>query len=212
MKKLLLTAVACALLILPLSGTALADDVEASSPASQGLDYVPGCVPAQAEASEVMSPALHGVVLAMSNHGADTFDPGDAALAWEAVYNMLSLYGQLDSRTEPDGDWLIFPAEVAQDYAAALDLDLSSLGPLPGDLSDRLTYDRAGGCYHVVCGSNDLAQLQIRDVTSAPGRLQAEGALVYLVDGSDLLSFRAELQSRDTMFGWALTALTITEG
>lgn len=211
MKKFLLTTLACALLILPFSSTALADDVEEPSPAGQAQDYVPGSIPAQAEAAEVMSPALHGVVLAMSNHGADTFDPSDTALAWEAVYNMLSLYGQLDSRSQPDGDWLAFPAEVAQDYAAALGLDLSKMGPPPVGLSDRLTYDRANGCYQVVCGSNDLAQLQVRDTTAAPGRLQAEGALVYLVDGSDLMTFQAELRSQDTMFGWVLAGLTLTE-
>lgn len=209
-KKLLVSALAVSMLILPVNSVSPASAEEAPA-ASQVYEYLPGRTPAQTSAAESMSPALHGLVLALMNQEAGSFTPTDRELVWEGLYNMLSLYGQLDSRSQPDGDWLAFPAEVAQDYAAALGLDLSKMGPPPVGLSDRLTYDRANGCYQVVCGSNDLAQLQVRDTTAAPGRLQAEGALVYLVDGSDLMTFQAELRSQDTMFGWVLAGLTLTE-
>lgn len=210
MKKIMLTTLIASMLLLPLGSTALADYEEAPAPAVS-QDYLPGDMPAGTSPADAMAPALHGVLLAMMNHDVQSLDLSDGVLAWECLYNMLSLYGQLDSRSQPDGDWLAFPAEVAQDYAAALGLDLSKMGPPPVGLSDRLTYDRANGCYQVVCGSNDLAQLQVRDTTAAPGRLQAEGALVYLVDGSDLMTFQAELRSQDTMFGWVLAGLTLTE-
>ena len=209
MKKFLLTALACALLILPFSSTALADDVEEASPAGQAQDYVPGSIPAQAEAAEVMSPALHGVVLAMSNHGADTFDPSDTALAWEAVYNMLSLYGQMDTRSIPEDGRLLMPEETVRDYAAALAVDPELLDSPPSAIWDRLNYDNVSRCYTVVCGEDGLAQVRVDSLTPTPQGCILTGALVYQVDGRTLAKFQADLHTADSMFGYQISAVTI---
>ena len=210
MKKLLTGAIAAVLLLLPLSGVAMAGHEEASQPPALGQEYVPGGVPAQLAASEAMAPALHGVVLAMMNHGTASFNPDDQALAWESLYNMLSLYGQLDDRAENLGlDCLLLPTETVADYCAALDTRLSQLGALPGQLADRLTYEAGSGSYQVACGSNDQASFLIQDSRNVSGGVELSGALVSLVDGSELARFEASLETRDNMFGYAITGLTL---
>ena len=59
---------------------------------------------------ESMSPALHALVLAMLNHDVKHFDLENSSLTWEGLYNMLSLYGQMDTRscllyTSNPGQW-----------------------------------------------------------------------------------------------------------
>lgn len=208
MNKLLTTALITALLVLPLGTVALADHEETPEMSSSSQEYIPGGVPAQVNAEQAMSPALHGVLLAMMNHNVDSFDSSNTALAWESLYNMLSLYGQLDNRSEyQNADTLLLLSETVRDYTAALDCSFDDLGPLPQELSDRMTYDAASDSYQVVCGNNEQARFEIRSSRDNGGIVTLSGALVYLADGSDLAQFEATLQSRDSMFGYAITSL-----
>ena len=206
-KKALATAVVVSLFVLPLSSMAVAGADETS--AGQEQSFVPGGVPAQSSAADSMTSALHAVVLALISRDAQAFDPSDTALAWESLYNMLSLYGQLDERSYQEQDTLLLPSETVRDYAAALDVNLDALGSAPAALSDRLVYHSGSDSYQIACGSDDLAQLRIQSVSSARGSLLLEGALVYLVDGSHLAQFQAVLQPRDNMFGYAIVSLTL---
>ena len=94
LKKLITAALITSMLILPVNSAGPAGYEEASLP-GQGQDYLPGDVPAQTGAVESMSPVLHAMLLAMLNHDVRSFDRSDGELAWEGLYNMLSLYGQL---------------------------------------------------------------------------------------------------------------------
>ncbi len=211
MKKLLMTALIASLLVLPLGTVALADHEETPMETVQSAqDYIPGGVPAQVDAEQSMAPALHAVMLAMMNHNLTSFDAANADLAWESLYNMLSLYGQLDNRSEyQNSDTLLLLSETVRDYAAALDLSFEDMGPLPADLSDRMTYDAASDSYQVVCGNNDQARFEIRSSQTVGSTVKLTGALVYLADGSDLGEFEATLQSQDNMFGYTITAFTM---
>ena len=211
MKKTLLTALLAALLLLPLESVALANHTADSSPEtsqSQELDYVPGGVPAQTGAAESMTPALHAMLMAMVNHDLTAYDSTDPLLAWETLYNMLSLYGQLDERAEYVGEDLLLPSETVMDYAAALPAG-TELGPMPQALSDRMRYDSSTDSYLVVCGNDSLAEIQLEQTTQHNGSLQFTGRLVYLVDGSSLFRFQTELQPRDSMFGYTITAMNL---
>ena len=196
-KKLLLTLMILSVLIVPVGG------------AEEVSEYVPGSVPAGSGMAESMVPALHGMVLAMLNQDVSDFDPAGRELAWESLYNMLSLYGQMDSRALPEDGTLTLPGETVADYSAALGLSLEELGVCPGSLSDRL--HREGESYILACGSDDLAQLRLSEVQSGEdGGFRLTGTLVYLVDGSELARFQAELQPQDTMFGCAVTGLRLS--
>ena len=208
-KKLLTAALIASMLILPVNSVSPADCEESPVPA-QGQDYLPGDVPAETVPADAMSPALHALVLAMLNHDAGAFQLSDSELAWEALYNMLSLYGQLDSRSASDRGELLLPEETVRDYAAALGADLDELGALPAGIRDRLNYDNVSRCYVVVCGDDGLAQLQVEDIQSVSGELHLSGALVYTVDGEALARFQAVLCPRDSMFGYAVSQMSLT--
>ena len=203
MKKLLITVLIASMLILPVSSVTPAD--------AEGTleEFLPGNATAEMAPAESMVPALHGIVLAMLNHNTQSFDRNDPQLAWESLYNMLSLYGQLDSRSVSDQDELLFPEETVLDYAAALDIEPGQLGDSPAALRDRLNYDNVSRCYPVVCGEANLAQIRVDSVTTAKGSCLLTGALVYEVENQVLARFQAVFQPRDNMFGCAVTSLTL---
>lgn len=205
-KKLLAAALVLSLLVLPVNSVTPAGAPEASS----GQGYLPGDVPAETDAVESMTPALHALVLALLNHDAGSFDPEDSSLAWEGLYNMLSLYGQMDSRTVSENGELFFPEETVRDYAAALGLDPDRLGAPPASIRDRLNFDNVSRCYTVVCGEDGLAQIRVDGLQAAAGAYLLTGSLVYQVDGRTLAEFQAELLPQDNMFGFMAAALRVT--
>ncbi|MCI9671141.1 MAG: hypothetical protein HFF49_06240 [Lawsonibacter sp.] len=206
-KKILTAALVTSMLILPVSSVGPAGSVEA--PASvQTQSYLPGDVPAETDAAESMSPALHALVLAMVNHDVKRFDFNDAALTWEGLYNMLSLYGQMDSRSITEQGELFLPEETVMDYAAVLDVDLDELGAPPASIRDRLNYDNVSRSYVVVCGEDNLAQIQVESLTASSDGYVLTGALVYEVENEVLVRFQAALQPQDNMFGFVVSALS----
>lgn len=207
-KKLLTAALITSMLILPVNSAAPADYEEASLPV-QTQDYLPGDLPAQTDAVESMSPVLHAILLAMLNQERDSFD-FSGGLAWEGLYNMLSLYGQLDSRCDEKNGELFLPEETVRDYAAALDADFDALGELPADLRDRMNYDNVSRCYLLVCGEDDQVQVQTDSLRTEGAVLLLSGSLVDEVEGETLVQFQAVLQPRDNIFGYAVSALSIT--
>lgn len=211
MKKLLLTAMIAALLVMPLAGVALAQTPEASAPAetAQEADFDPGCVPAETDALASMTPALHAVVLAMLHQEQDRFSPDNGELVWESLYNMLSLYGQLDERSSYVNGDLVLPVETVLDFSSALIPSLEDLGSLPEDLSDRMVYASEIDGYRLACGDDGLAQVRLESSRSQDRSLELTGDLVYLVDGTSLARFQATLQPGDNLFGYAITALEL---
>lgn len=209
MKKISMALLISLVLLLPAGGTALAGHAEAPAP-GEVREFLPGSVPAETGPAESMSPALHALVLACLDQEAAHFDLDDRDLAWEGLYIMLSLYGQMDSRSVTEEGELFLPEETVQDYAAALDLDLEVLGELPAAIRDRLDYDSASRCFVVVCGSDDLARIQVDSAPAPGGGLSLAGALVYEAEDQILARFQAELQPRDNMFGYAITAMDVS--
>mgnify|MGYP001065578880 CR=1 FL=1 len=209
MKKFLLTAVIASMLIVPLGNTALAGHEEAPAPV-QVQDFLPGDVPAETGAAETMLPAVHGLVLALLNHDARVLDLSDGTLAWEGLYNMLSLYGQLDSRSVTEQGELFLPEETVMDYAAVLAISLEEMGAPPASIRDRLNYDNISQSYVLVCGEDELAQLRLDEPQPSALGHSLTGTLVYQVDGRVLAAFQAELLASDNMFGYVITDMRLT--
>lgn len=209
LKKILAAALITSMLILPVNSAGPASREEASLPA-QAQDYLPGDIPAQTGAAESMSPVLHAMLLAMLNHDVGSFALSDSELAWEGLYNMLSLYGQLDSRCDEKNGELFLPEETVRDYAAALDADFEALGELPAGLRDRMNYDNVSRCYLLICGADDQVRIQTNSLRTRGAALLLSGALVDEAEGDTLVRFEAVLQPRDNMFGYAVSALSIT--
>lgn len=207
LKKLLTAALVTSMLILPVSSVGPAGSGEAPS-SVQAQDYLPGDVPAETDAAESMSPALHALVLAMVNHDVKRFDFSDRDLTWEGLYNMLSLYGQMDTRSITEQGELFLPEETVMDYAAVLAVDLDALGDPPAAIRDRLNYDNVSDSYVVVCGTDNLARIRVDSLTASGGSYVLTGALVYEVENEVLVRFQATLQPQDNMFGFVVSGLT----
>ena len=202
-KKLCTAALIASMLILPVSSV---------SPAGMG-EPSPVCpagdAPAQAAAAESMLPAVHGSLLAMLHHDASAFSPEDGALAWEGLYNMLALYGALDSLCDERSGELSLPEETVWDYAAALGIRLEELPPLPADMADRIGYDNVSHCYVLICGDQGPARLLADSVQAENGVLLLTGSFFDPAEDEVLARFQAELRPQDSMFGYVLSGLTV---
>lgn len=208
MKKIVMTALITSMMIVPFGAAAAANQVELPTPPAQ-VEYVPGRVPAQVSVCETMSPAIHAAMLAMMNHQNSKFDATDSELAWESLYNMLSMYGQLDERAEYQDENLVIPSETVFDYAAALLPDLSVLGELPASLTDRMTYNADNDSYLVVCGNDEMSELRMESTPLANGQLLLSGSLVYLEDDSELAQFEAVVEHADNLLGCTVVSMEV---
>ena len=211
LRKMLLTLTAAAVLALSIPFAALAvNGGEIALPAGDvtaETGFVPGSIPAETGAVESMTPALHAGLLTLLHLGDDALT-GDAG-RWETVYNMLSLYGQLDERADSGDGLLTVPAETVLDFSAALPGGPVYLNTLPEDLADRMTYLADQDSFQVVCGDDNLAEIQLSGSTVEQGKLVLSGRLVYSVDGSVLTGFQAVLQPTDSLFGYQIETLTL---
>ena len=211
LRKMLLTLTAAAVLALSIPFAALAvNGGEIALPAwdvTAETGFVPGSIPAETGAVESMTPALHAGLLTLLHLGDDALT-GDAG-RWETVYNMLSLYGQLDERADSGDGLLTVPAETVLDFSAALPGGPVYLNTLPEDLADRMTYLADQDSFQVVCGDDNLAEIQLSGSTVEQGKLVLSGRLVYSVDGSVLTGFQAVLQPTDSLFGYQIETLAL---
>ena len=211
LRKMLLTLTAAAVLALSIPFAALAvNGGEIALPAGDvtaETGFVPGSIPAETGAVESMTPALHAGLLTLLHLGDDALT-GDAG-RWETVYNMLSLYGQLDERADSGDGLLTVPAETVLDFSAALPGGPVYLNTLPEDLTDRMTYLADQDSFQVVCGDDNLAEIQLSGSTVEQGKLVLSGRLVYSVDGSVLTGFQAVLQPTDSLFGYQIETLSL---
>ena len=73
-----------------------------------------------------------------------------------------------------------------------------------------MNYDNVSRCYLLVCGADDQVHIQINSLRAQGAALLLSGALVDEVEGDTLVRFQAVLQPRDNMFGYAVSALSIT--
>ena len=209
MKKLLLTTVIASLFILPFGPVALADDVSATEPSVEYVEYIPGAAPALSSSVDAMTPALHAVLLAMENQQAESFTTEDPVLAWEMLYNLLSMYGQLDERSSYEEDVLILPSETVYDYAAALFPEMPDPAQLPEALADRMTYDAQNDEFRLICGSDGLSEVVISTTVPSGKDLLVAGSLVYLAEDTQLAAFTATLSAADNLFGCVISDLSV---
>ena len=208
MKKLLLTALIAAMLALPLGTVALADDETPVVSPVVNEAYIPGEAPAE-DSVAFMAPALHAVLLAMENQDLTSFTTGDDDLSWEMLYNLLSMYGQLDDRSVYDGEILVLPSETVMDYGSALFSAPPAIETLPEALSDRMTYNAETDEYLLYCGSDALSEVVITNTRKLDGKLAVSGKLMFLAEEMELASFTATLAGADNLFGYTLVGLDV---
>ncbi len=208
MKKLILTTLIAAMLALPLGTVALADDETPIASSQVNEEYIPGNAPAEMDIC-FMAPAMHAVLLAMENQGVDSFNADDESNSWEMLYNLLSMYGQLDERSVYDGEEMVLPSETVMDYSSALFPAPLSPETLTAELSDRITYDSQSDEYRLYCGSDSLSEVVITNTRALDDTVAVSGKLMFLAEDVELTSFTATLARADNMFGYRLTGLDL---
>ena len=210
MKKLILSITLIAMLTASAGGVAYAQ-VRQEPPAETAVETAQGSAPAQVDVSESMYPAVHALVLAMTENHLE-YNPEDAEFLWTSLYYMLSLYGQMDERAELTDDTLILPGEVVQDYASVLYPDVSTLPEIPSPISERISYRAADHTYRLARGDEGLSQVTVDSpVYQDSGTVVVDGALKSLEDSSTLRAFQVTLLPRDCMFGYIITDLTFSD-
>ena len=208
MKKLLLAALIAAMMVLPLGTAAMADDEPLMDPIETIEPYISGEAPAQSSV-EFMAPAMHAVLLAMENQDLSSFTTEDPAVSWEMLYNLLSMYGQMDDRAYSDGEVLILPAEAVMDFSCALFPAPLSPDSLPAELADRITYISDSDEYQLFCGNDDLAEVVITNIRDLDSCVAVSGKLMFLAENMELASFSATLAVTDNLFGYTLVGLDV---
>ena len=207
MKKLLASLTILTILALPLGSAASAE--QQTPPIDLSVEEVHGNIPAQADAAQAMYPAVHSLVLAMTENGLE-YAPEDSEFLWTSLYYMLSLYGQMDERAELTDDMLILPAETVADYAGALFSNFDGLPALPREMNGRVSYDWQNDTFRLARGDAGLTETRLGEITElGGGRVQVAGALVSLEDESVLCSFTVDLVRNNSMFGYAISGLDI---
>ena len=173
------------------------------------VEEVHGNIPAQADAAQAMYPAVHSLVLAMTENDLE-YAPEDSEFLWTSLYYMLSLCGQMDERAELTDDMLILPAETVADYAGALFSNFDGLPALPREMNGRVSYDWQNDTFRLARGDAGLTETRLGEITElGGGRVQVAGALVSLEDESVLCSFTVDLVRNNSMFGYAISGLDI---
>ena len=209
MKKLILSLTIVALLVFPLGAASLAESQQEALP-SVSTEEVHGNVPAQSTTAQAMTPALHALVLSMTENDL-SYDPSDNEFLWTSLYYMLSLYGQMDERAEFTDDTMILPSEMVRDYAAALYPDVAQLPAIPAPISQRIAYSASDDCYQLARGDEGLIEVVVDgSQTLEDGQVALSGRMTALEDGSTLYTFQATLSPRDTMFGYIIDSLTVS--
>lgn len=207
MKKLLASLTILTILALPLGSAASAE--QQTPPADLSVEEVHGNIPAQADAAQAMYPAVHSLVLAMTENDLE-YAPEDSEFLWTSLYYMLSLYGQMDERAELTDDMLILPAETVADYAGALFSNFDGLPALPREMNGRVSYDWQNDTFRLARGDAGLTETRLGEITELGGGcVQVAGALVSLEDESVLCSFTVDLVRNNSMFGYAISGLDI---
>ena len=97
---------------------------------------------------------------------------------------------------------------MVRDYAAALYPDVAQLPEIPQPIAQRISYNAASDCYDLARGDEGLSQINVSQGAD-PNTLT--GTMTSLEDGSVLLSFEVQVSPRDSMFGYIITNLTISE-
>lgn len=210
MKKLLTAALAAAVLLVTLGGAVLAEPrLPSADEPETDVSYEAGSAPAQTDVWASMQPAVHALVLAMDENDLD-YAPDDPRFQWVALYYMLSLYGRMDDRAQLSDEYLVLPAEAVMDCAVPMFPRLEALPPLPEELADRVTYNAADDAYQLSRGDEGLSQLTLGSnyPVGSTGRV-VTGEMVYLETGKVLRTFRVQLKENDSMFGYAITGVTL---
>lgn len=132
------------------------------------------------ETAENMIPLFDSMIIAVSEYGADHYDPASPDYVWTALYLAIVNYAEENKNgvyyTE---DYLhkIVPTSVVLEYAAGMFSGMSTLPAVPDSLSQKVVYLADKDCYQFVSSDRGASYTTVTGIS-------AESDGTYLVNTS----------------------------
>lgn len=209
MKKILCVLLSVCLLAIPMSASALADDLN-RAPQHEEVGFLPGSVPADSMVTDGISLPLTALALSMLE-GDLPYDADSDFFIWNALYYVLSLYGHEDDRAQVTEQSLLLPSECIGDFFGALFASRQELPAIPAELTGKVKYDPKTDLYELALGDPALVAIELTSpAPAADGLFTLDGTLTAPGDGHILCSFRAVLAENDTMFGFCIVEFVLS--
>ena len=114
--------------------------------------------PAQADAAQAMYPAVHSLVLAMTENDLEYAPGGQWNFCGPACTICSACTARWTSGRSLTDDTLILPSEMVRDYAAALYPQVEQLPGIPPPISQRIRYQASDDSYHLARGDEGLGR------------------------------------------------------
>ena len=205
MKQVISVLLSVCLLALPMSASVLADDPSNTpQPQYEAASFLPGSVPAASGLTDGISLPLSALALSMLE-GDSTYPPHSDSFVWNALYYVLSLYGQTDDRAQVTEQALLLPSECIGDFFVALFHSRQELPAIPEELNNKIAYDPNTDLYELALGDPALVAVNLTAPSpTADGLFTLGGTLTAPDNGNVICSFRAVLAENDTMFGFSV--------
>lgn len=96
---------------------------------------------------EKMTPIFDSIVRAIGIDGAYMYNPQDPTCFWTVLYMMGENYGTTHPLVELQGDTMVVPRKVMQEFATAAFCDYNDLLEIPETLRTKIQYDQSLDAY-----------------------------------------------------------------
>lgn len=192
MKKLLISLLAAVLLV-----TGIAFARPASGVNEEDLQF------------EAMTPAVDTLVMCMLERDY-SYRPAEDDFFWAAMYYMIGIYGEEDSRATVAENTITVPGEMVRDYAASLFTDYTDLPEIPKEWKDSISYHKKSDTYVLARGNAGLSRTVLGEgVPCGDGCYLVAGQMLSLEDDSVICTFEAVFTAGEHMFPYTVTDLLI---
>jgi len=129
-----------------------------------------------------MMPILDSIVRTIGIEGEGQYDPQDEGCFWYVLQQMGVNWGQTHPLYEKEGDTIILPRQVMQEFASAAFYEYDDLLPVPEYLAESVAYDEGLDAYRLAPSDMGDSYTELESVTRDGDRLNVTVAL-YVGDG-----------------------------
>ena len=135
---------------------------------------------------DAMLPMLDSILRTMGVEGEMQYAPRDPAFFWSVLYLMGENWGEVHPLVKKDGDEVVVPRQVMQEFAAAAFLDYDDLLEVPENFAESLRYDEGMDAYSLAPSDMDELEGKMDSaLVLADGRIQVVAGL-YDLEGQEL--------------------------
>ncbi len=128
------------------------------------------------EKAEAMMPILDSIVRTMGIGGTVPYAPKDEEFFWSVLYLMGENWGETHPLVQRDGDTVVVPRQVMQEFASAAFLEYSDLLPVPESYAQTLAYDEGMDAYRLAPSDMGNTSTELEDIA-----MEGDGSMIVRV-------------------------------